>query len=80
MSQTRGAPRDEHRGADDRKPSYENDRERSGDHASLHANPEVTHTTEANIVPSAENGNGVANVRSREGSADRHKTNGEAAE
>jgi len=87
MSQTRVAPRDEHRGSDDRKPSYENDRERSGDHASLHANPEVTRTTEANIVrsaenefePAKENGNGIAEVRSREGS-ERQKTNGEAAE
>jgi hypothetical protein len=55
-SRTRGAPRDDRRGSGERKPpSYEDERERSGDRASFNANPEITQTTEAKIVRGVEN-------------------------
>lgn len=63
------------------KPSYEEDRERSGgDRASFNnANPEVAQNGDAKIVEASKE-NGAREGRSREDSEPRRQTNGDAAE
>jgi len=82
-SKTRGALRDDRRGSGERRPpSYEDERERSGDRTSFNGNPEITQTSEAKIVRGVENGyepakeivNGVAY------GSERLLTNGDAAD